>query len=384
MALAIGEGAVRLAGPQLRSSFYQMDPDLGWVLRPGASGVQTDENPVPVQINQAGMRSGREFPLAKEPGVFRVAVLGDSFAESLQVREEETFALLLERQLAACVRLAKGERPKRVEVLNFGVQGYGTAQEWLVWRQKAKAYQPDAVLLLLYTGNDLYNNHPVLNPTNADAAPYLVVQGPGAGADSVRSGTEVVLQAPAASQGAGKELWVGLTRVSQLAALGNEVYYKWQRGQVSQEEAARREKFGDNYMDRLIYGPPRHAEMEEAWRTTEAALPAMAREVEASGAKFYLALASSGIQVHPRPEIRQAFVQAVGGSDILYAEKRLAGVAHLAGIRHVVLAEKMQSEAEATGVYFHGFGGESQGKGHWNVAGHRAVAAALLELFCGK
>jgi hypothetical protein len=51
----------------------------------------------------------------------RIAVLGDSFAEALQITMEEAFWSV---ELQGCPSLA-GREP---EVINFGVSGYGTAQ----------------------------------------------------------------------------------------------------------------------------------------------------------------------------------------------------------------------------------------------------------------
>jgi lysophospholipase L1-like esterase len=42
-----------------------------------------------------------------------------------------------------------------VEVLNFGVAGYGTDQELLVFEHHARHYAPDAVILTMFLANDL-------------------------------------------------------------------------------------------------------------------------------------------------------------------------------------------------------------------------------------
>ena len=60
----------------------------------------------------------------KPPNTFRIAVIGDSFAEALQVDLDHTFWSVMERKLAEGWR-GNGQR---VEVLNFGVSGYGTAR----------------------------------------------------------------------------------------------------------------------------------------------------------------------------------------------------------------------------------------------------------------
>src|SRR5262249_50350906 len=55
-------------------------------------------------------------PRARRPGVFRVAVLGDSFTESQKVKKADTYPRVLEAML-------NGRGRRRWEVLNFGRRG---------------------------------------------------------------------------------------------------------------------------------------------------------------------------------------------------------------------------------------------------------------------
>ena len=47
----------------------------------------------------------------------------------------------------------------------MGVSGYGTASEYLWYRDVGRAFHPDIVLLSFYPGNDVRNNSPTLEPT---------------------------------------------------------------------------------------------------------------------------------------------------------------------------------------------------------------------------
>ena len=98
------------------------------------------------------------MPRQSRPGVVRVAVIGDSYAEAIQVAENKTFTAVAGRELADCP-LLKG---KRVEAMNFGVDGYGTAQELITLQRKVWAYSPDIVVLAIFLGNDVRNNSVVL------------------------------------------------------------------------------------------------------------------------------------------------------------------------------------------------------------------------------
>ena len=99
-----------------------------------------------VRINSAGFR-GPEYSLEPAPGITRIAVMGDSEAFAEGVREEETLSGQLERLL--------NEKAGRrgFEVLNFGVTGYNTVQEWELLRTKAMQYRPKLVILY-YVMND--------------------------------------------------------------------------------------------------------------------------------------------------------------------------------------------------------------------------------------
>jgi lysophospholipase L1-like esterase len=133
------------------SSEYRVpDPRFGWVLAPGANYVnRLPEEAVPVSYNADGWR---DQPRAqdKAKGVMRVLVLGDSFMEAYSVRFEDALPARLERLI--------GTAERRVEVINLGVGGYGTLQEYLVFNAVGRGYQPDVVVLAMFLGNDLIDN----------------------------------------------------------------------------------------------------------------------------------------------------------------------------------------------------------------------------------
>ena len=49
-------------------------------------------------------------------------------------------------------------------MINFGVSGYGTAQELLTLRHYVWDYSPDIVLMAFLPGNDVRNNSKELEP----------------------------------------------------------------------------------------------------------------------------------------------------------------------------------------------------------------------------
>lgn len=115
---------------------HRTSPRLA-ALPPSATGVIAG---VPVRTNAAGYR-GPERDRAKPPGVFRIALLGDSMTFGWGVREEETFAARLEALLA-------GAHPEtRWEVDNFAMIGSNTAQQAEAFAIDVAPAAPDLVLL---------------------------------------------------------------------------------------------------------------------------------------------------------------------------------------------------------------------------------------------
>ncbi len=129
----------------LRDIIYpNPDDHIIYELRPN---LDVTFQKVPVHTNSCGMRN-REVATEKPIDVYRIALLGDSFAFGWGVREEESFAQVLERSLN---RAAQGKF--KVEVLNFGVPGYSTFQEVYRFIDMGAQFNPDAVLVY-FVSND--------------------------------------------------------------------------------------------------------------------------------------------------------------------------------------------------------------------------------------
>jgi hypothetical protein len=111
LALVAAEFCLRLIGIGY-PNFYETDAYCGFRLRKFASGVWTHEGHGHVSVNSLGFR-GPEFSIEKERGVFRIAVLGDSFIEAKQVDLDKTFCHRLEGLLNE-----RAGSLQRIEVIN--------------------------------------------------------------------------------------------------------------------------------------------------------------------------------------------------------------------------------------------------------------------------
>lgn len=92
------------------------------------------------------------YPAAKEPGTFRVIVVGDSFTFGGKLQFDDTFPKRLERML----NLNRNHR--RVEVLNWGVPGFSTRNEEVLVRRAGRDFHADLVIL------EITLNDPELKP----------------------------------------------------------------------------------------------------------------------------------------------------------------------------------------------------------------------------
>jgi hypothetical protein len=99
---------------------------------------------VDLVTNSHGFRD-RERSVTKPTGTIRLALLGDSFVEAIQVPLDITAGGLLERRLNAPVEAAHSPAGPRYEVLNFGISNYGVGQYLLPWEAYASAFSPDYV-----------------------------------------------------------------------------------------------------------------------------------------------------------------------------------------------------------------------------------------------
>ncbi|WP_293083125.1 SGNH/GDSL hydrolase family protein [Okeania sp. SIO3B5] len=125
--------------------FHTYDHYRGWALQPGFTAWWREEGEAYIEINSDGLRD-YEYSKIKPENTLRIAILGDSFAEAVQMPIEKTFWSIIEGKLTKCDSIAN----RKVEVINFGVHGYSTVQELLTLRHQVWDYNPDIVLLAFF------------------------------------------------------------------------------------------------------------------------------------------------------------------------------------------------------------------------------------------
>ena len=133
--------------------FWEPHSEYGWRNIPGAKGWEScyGECAVYVEINSLGLRD-REIAYERPAGKHRILFLGDSMTAGMQVPLEATFTEILESGLRA-------EGSQDWEIINAGINAFGTDNELIFYRQEGYKYDPELLVLAMYLANDIYNNH---------------------------------------------------------------------------------------------------------------------------------------------------------------------------------------------------------------------------------
>ncbi len=143
---------------RLEPGMILYDPRLGWRLKPNWFGSHKHYDfDVNYNINRFGFRGRPPTELESR----RYAVVGDSFSFGQGVNDEQTFVHLLD------------EADKEAEFLNFSVPGYSTDQQYLLIRDRVRLFKPDVLVLVVYLGNDLFDNERPYPLQGDHAKPYF-------------------------------------------------------------------------------------------------------------------------------------------------------------------------------------------------------------------
>ncbi len=264
--------------------FFQLDSEVGATYIPGKKGFYSFPDGVQwVEINSSGFRD-REWSSSKEPNTVRIALLGDSYVAGMEVPRRDRMGEVLQE------KLNRRSKHQRFEVLNFGVTGFGTAQELETLRHRVLGYEVDIVLCFFYTGNDLFNNSLELDPEPLRLHYRLAEDG-----DLVRLSYEV-------RDGPLKQWLRHHSRTylfvrdsihrsralhRAMAAVGLMQVIPVEDKDRSSEGTGRKEP--ENPVD-LQYVSPPLPKIENAWKLSEALLLEMERESVSQGADFAVVL----------------------------------------------------------------------------------------------
>src|SRR3989344_8454958 len=154
--------------PQESTLNYYDNDLLGHALIPNQQGwfvSPTKEYYSQVTVNSDGWPDDEHVP-TKEDSTYRIIILGDSFVENFQVSLNQRFFKTLEKKLNTISK-------QKVEIIALGRGNIGTAVQYLILQNYAAKYEPDLVVHLFFTANDIKNNSPILQ--NDPYLPYFTL-----------------------------------------------------------------------------------------------------------------------------------------------------------------------------------------------------------------
>ena len=306
--------------------------------------------PVSFRTNAVGFR-GPEWKLGRQPGIQRVAILGDSFiaAEALEV--EETLNHKLHQLLAT-----QGAPGERWEVMNFGVAGSSTADQLALYRNVVRHYKPDIIVVGYGTGTDVVDN-------SRELASHVRV--------CFRLSPDGRLErdnSPAENSG-----WLdAVFRWSR--------FYAWQKSRSNQ--LIKEVRKGVQQPSRIdwIFDRQESEKMTRAWKLTAAILEQLDRETRRDGCTLVVMAVPCAIQVYEDSADQLAGrLSPASRVDPLYPTQRLLQICARREIPCLSMvgdfrrrAPSRLSTREEEWLFFNGVG-------HLNRAGQRAAAENLFQ-----
>ncbi|MBI5623729.1 MAG: SGNH/GDSL hydrolase family protein [Elusimicrobia bacterium] len=304
--------------------------------------------------NSFGMR---DKPRRLAGAVPRVAFLGDSYLEGLGVDDGETMTRLLEDVWWQ----------GRIEALNLGVRNIGTTQEWLIYRELARKFRPDLVVLLFDNTTDPLDNSWWFRRDHrplAGTRPYLLKDAAGRFELVHRENSQAQL-----ARQAGRERrmsWLlPLVRRSMVLRALTAVH---SRGNSARMLVRGLGPFG-------AYATRPDRDWELSWETTEEALARLKEDVERDGSKLLVIQLPDHFQVDPQAA---AEIAARPGYDILHPNRRLREMTRRLGISYLSLYEPFMRHRDRQRPAQPGFNLPCDP--HWAPLGHRVAAEALADV----
>jgi hypothetical protein len=316
---------------------------------------RTSEYLTHVRTNAAGLR-GAEIAAERTPGRGRVLFAGDSFVEARQVAEPETAASILGVALGG---------PTLCEILNAGIAGWGTGEEYVYLRDEGLALRPDLVILQIFLGNDVSNNVRRADPKSGWHT------GPGFRLE--RDGRLTELDFHASPTETRLELLLGRLSFTATYLESGVLAKLWDD---DEDDDAR-----SGIVKRDLFATRESADVQRAWALTEALIGAIAHQVAQVGSRLLLVTAPASYQVYPdeaswlRSQARKD--RQTGSSEVDTAltapNRRLAEIAERRGIAHLDLLPALRAAARSSPrdrLYF-------EHDAHWTAEGHRIAGREL-------
>jgi hypothetical protein len=374
--LLLLEAGLRIAGVRYSASLYTRERERGYALRPGAEGWHVTENENYIRINRDGNRD-LDRAVDAPGGTLRIAFIGSSETEGEEVSLENTFEAVIEREL----RKAGPSHWSNVEVMNFGVAGYGMSQEYLTLRDHVWRYHPQIVVLAT-TAFVVLTNTRELYPFPDQSAPFFDYRDGVLGPDD-QTRAAPPLDPRRLQQKNRLSDWMNQSYLllmlnearSNAPLVFHDLIQHWRFGAKRVTGSAPGAP-PPNYQSTWPYLPDLPA-MQKSWQIADGFLDLMKGDCDAHGAEFWLVTLDMEMQVDPDPAEREAFRQHLGLPSLYESDKRLTAMASAKSIHTMMLAPVLADYSATHHIALHGFFNTKFNDGHWNELGHQIAGQAI-------
>jgi len=147
MTLLLVELILRFFWPQINEHdrLFQPDMEFGWSFIPNAQENVVFQGGIyqSISINAQGFR---DSDFISDSLLQKIMVIGDSFATNIAVGDDQVFTEVIESRL------------DNFSVMNFGVNGYGSVQEFLLMKKWLPIVEPNLIIQVIYLRNDFRDN----------------------------------------------------------------------------------------------------------------------------------------------------------------------------------------------------------------------------------
>jgi hypothetical protein len=235
---------------------------------------------------RTGSNGQRDFG-GIDPKKDNIIVLGDSFTSNLGIENtSEVFTEVLEQRL------------RNYNVINLGVNGYGTTQEYLKLKRLGAEYNPDIVVLMFYVRNDFYDNVGLLDWIKGYERP-LFIRNEG----ELTLANVPVPKKPASQDTPAESIRQEPVRHSRLAALTQQALLQTKIGQWigkkmenwESEQTRRRNLFSETPPEVVLASED--GKIKEAYGITCDILAMISKELRQKDVEFYVFVIPSIFQV---------------------------------------------------------------------------------------
>lgn len=309
--------------------------------KPDQTGIWRVRNEIAARyaINKQGWNSGiDDYRLPRRPGVARVAVVGDSYVEALQVDRDKSVAERLAAELS--------RNGDTIEVYRFGIGGAPLSQYLHMIEREVLRYRPDWIVVVLVHNDFDESFEPVQGRYTSSFLKLRLAD------------ANMVQEIPPAPWRPGVADWIRRTAAARY------LYYRWQThlGAVRDFFLGPAQAKTDRY-DANVDVPSLLREMPRITVATDYLFGRMAAVAQSSQTRLLLAI--DGVR---------GAIYSDGSSPVLALNRLAANLARKHGLSLIDLHPVFRTDWQANHRRF-----EFDSDGHWNEHGHATAARALAQ-----